>query len=258
MAIVWQFILIKTLRNYLKTVTTHAAKLSTAADNKECTLAPAGHTVAKWLAHWQNDVSLLSGCHTIHRSIVISPPLWRREMEHSISQKDHQLVMDIAYRWTRLEVSKTTMNSQCTYSLTHLQNGNDHSKQADSTAKDFYDENSHKQSRVLCVGQGCSGPDNTDADATEQVWESDRQTGGKHGIACQVSTQTNNTTSKQITKSQKNKRIITITSEYQLLTSHSAPPCCPLASRTKKNKVVSYSITSVGHGADPHFLAVSL
>jgi len=52
---------------------------------------------------------------------------------------------------------------------TDLEDGDDDTKQANSTAKDFNDENSDKQSGILSISQSRSRSDNANTDTTEQV-----------------------------------------------------------------------------------------
>jgi len=77
---------------------------------------------------------------------------------------------------------RATANKCRINTVTHLKNGDNDTKQADSTAKDFNDQNSHEQSRILCISERCTRANDANTDATEQVGKADRQTSTKHGV----------------------------------------------------------------------------
>ena len=62
--------------------------------------------------------------------------------------------------------------------------GDDNSKQADSAAKDFDNENFDEQRLVLRVGQRAARPDHTDAQTAREVAEASNQSSAEHQESC--------------------------------------------------------------------------
>lgn len=67
----------------------------------------------------------------------------------------------------------------------HLQDGHDHTEQADGAAKDLHDEDLHEEAGILGVCQSCAAAHDAHADPAEEVREAHGQPSSEHGVTWQ-------------------------------------------------------------------------